>query len=170
MNRTYNFYPSGSGGCSPGSGVNNGNVMKIADNLQPNRTQTFGYDNLNRISTAQSAATSGADCWGQSFGYDAWANLLAENLTKCSGTQLSVGVNAQNRITNSGISYDAAGDMLTDGVNTYTYDAESRISTLNGAGASYFYDGNGQRTRKQLGSNTTDYVYANGQPIGERKS
>ena len=90
--------------------------MSIADNLQPNRTQAFSYDTVNRISTAQSAATSGADCWGQSFGYDAWANLLSETNTKCSATQMSLGVNSQNRITNSGISYDAAGDMLADGV------------------------------------------------------
>ncbi len=73
LNRTYNFYPSGSGGCSPGPAGNNGNAMSIADNLQPNRTQTFTYDSVNRISTAQSAATSGLDCWGQNFGYDAWA-------------------------------------------------------------------------------------------------
>lgn len=142
--------------------------MGIADNLQGNRTQTFGYDNLNRISTAQSAATSGTDCWGQSFGYDAWANLLAENVTKCSGTQLSVGVNSQNQITNSSISYDASGDMLTDGVNTYTYDAENRISTVNGTAATYTYDAEGQRVLKQTGGSTNEYVYFNGQPIAER--
>jgi YD repeat-containing protein len=168
LNRTYNFYTSGSAGCSTGSGGNNGNVMGIADNLQSNRTQSFTYDTLNRISTAQSAAMAGADCWGQSFGYDAWANLLAENVTKCSGTQLSVGVNSQNRITNSGISYDAAGDMLADGVNTYTYDAESRISTVNGAGAIYTYDANGRRVRKATGSAATEYIYStDGQVLSE---
>jgi RHS repeat-associated protein len=170
LNRTYNFYPSGSGGCSAGSGGNNGNVMTIADNLQANRTQTFGYDNLNRISTAQSAATSGPDCWGQSFGYDAWANLLTETVTKCSGTQLSVGVNSQNRITNSGITYDPSGDMLTDGVNTYTYDGENRISTVNGTGSTYTYDPEGQRVLKQTGGTTNEYVYFNSQPIAERSA
>jgi RHS repeat-associated protein len=169
LNRTNNFYPTPGTNCLPGSGGNNGNVMSIADNLQANRTQTFTYDFLNRISTAQSAATSGADCWGQSFGYDAWANLLAENVTKCSGTQLSVGVNSQNRITNSGISYDASGDMLTDGVNTYTYNADSQILTLNGSGATYTYDAQGNRVRKDVsGSASTEYVYFNGQVIAEK--
>jgi hypothetical protein len=32
------------------------------------RTQTYTYDPLNRLLTAQSAATSGADCSGQGFG------------------------------------------------------------------------------------------------------
>lgn len=119
---------------------------------------------------ASGQVTSGRDCWRQSFGYDAWGNLLAENVTKCSGTQLSVTVNAQNQITNSGISYDASGDMLTDGVNTYTYDAENRISTVNGTGAAYIYGPEGQRAMKQTGGGTTQYVYFHGQPIGERSS
>ena len=54
--------------------------------------------------------------------------------------------------------------------DTYTYDAESRIGTVNGTAATYFYQGDGQRTRKALGTNTTDYVYANGQPIAEQKA
>ena len=172
LNRTYNFYPTGNGGCTSGSGLNNGNVMKIADNLQPNRTQTFGYDSLNRVSTAQTQVTSGPDCWGQSFGYDAWANLLSATatLSGCTMTQLSVGVNTQNQINNSGFLYDAAGNLLTDGNNNYTYDAENRITTLNGTAATYTYDAEGQRVNKQTVSNTTGYVYSNGQPIAENAS
>jgi RHS repeat-associated protein len=170
LNRTYNFYPTGSGGCSPGSGGNDGNVMSIADNLQANRTQTFGYDNLNRISTAQSAATSGADCWGQSFGYDAWANLLAENVTKCAGTQLSIGVNSQNRITNSGFSYDASGDLLADGTNAYAYDAEGRINSFNSGAAKYAYDGNGRRVAKNVSGQISDYFYWNSNVVAEYSS
>jgi RHS repeat-associated protein len=169
LNRTYNFYSSGSGGCSPGSGGDNGNVMGIADNLQPNRTQTFGYDTLNRISTAQSAATSGADCWGQSFGYDAWANLLSATPTRsgCPMTQLNLSVNAQNRVTNTGFSYDATGDLFTDGINTYTYDAEGRISTVNGTGNTYTYDAEGNRVQKQAGGTTTDYFWSAGLVLAE---
>jgi RHS repeat-associated protein len=85
-------------------------------------------------------------------------------------TQLSLGVNTQNQITNSGFSYDASGNLLGDGSFTYTYDAESRISTLNGTGAAYFYDSDGQRVRKQVGNDTTEYVSFNGQPIAERKA
>jgi RHS repeat-associated protein len=169
LNRANNFYPTPGANCQPGSGGNNGNVMSIADKLQSNRTQTFAYDNLNRISTAQSTATSGADCWGQSFGYDAWANLLAETVTKCSGTQLSVGVNANNRITNTGFSYDGAGNLLTDGIRTYAYNAENQIITLNSSGATYTYDAQGNRVRKDVsGSPSTEYIHFNGQVIAEK--
>ena len=153
-------------------GKNNGNVTTITDNLAPGRTQTFTYDSLNRISTAQSAAPSGTDCWAQSFGYDAWANLLTESPTRagCPMTSLNLGVNTNNRITNTGFSYDAAGNLLADATNSYAYDAESHIKTLNGTGAAYTYDADGQRVYKQVGSDTTEYIYLNGEPLAERKA
>ncbi|MCI0349526.1 MAG: hypothetical protein L0Z53_08885, partial [Acidobacteriales bacterium] len=64
---------------------NNGNVFQITNNLNNNRTQTFTYDELNRITSAQSQANSGPDCWGESFGYDIWANLTSRTVTKCVG-------------------------------------------------------------------------------------
>ena len=151
------------------SGQNNGDVMSITDNLQSNRTQTFSYDSLNRLSTAQSNATSGSDCWAQQFGYDAWSNLLTATPTRsgCPMTQLNVGVNANNQITNSGFSYDAAGNLHTDGSHTYTYDAEDRLSQVdNGGTATYTYTGAGLRVQKQAG-NTTQYVFLGSQSIAE---
>ena len=59
--------------------------------------------------------------------------------------------NPQNNNRIDGYSYDAAGNLLSDGVNTYTYDAENRISTYRntgGATASYVYDAFGQRVEK----------------------
>jgi RHS repeat-associated protein len=130
------------------------------DSLQPNRTQNFTYDSLNRVATAQSQATSGPDCWGQSYGYDPWANLLSETTTRCSGTSFSVGVYANNRITNPGITYDAAGNMTSDAVHTYTYDAENRLTQVDGGStATYVYNGSGQRMAKTVGSTTTEYLY-----------
>ena len=43
-------------------------------------------------------------------------------------------------------SYDAPGNLLYDGVHTYTYDAEDRIVSVDsGTGANYVYDANGRR-------------------------
>ena len=62
----------------------NGNVWGITNYRDQTRNQTFTYDPLNRLSTAQNAGT---DCtqkmlnanqtkyWGNSYGYDAWGNL-----------------------------------------------------------------------------------------------
>ena len=105
--------------------TNNGNVASIANNINTARSQTYTYDALNRVSTAQTVATSGTYAWGLSFGYDAWANLLTATVTQGSAYTLSVAATGNNQL--SGYSYDAAGNMLNDGVNTYTYNAENQI-------------------------------------------
>ena len=72
------------------------------------------------------------------------------SVAKCSGPSLSVSVNTSNRITNTGFSYDAAGNNTADGSYTYTYDAENRITSA--AGVNYIYDGNDSRVIKSNGT------------------
>jgi hypothetical protein len=62
----------------PQSPGNNGQLSSIANRLDDGRTATVTYDALHRIATAQTRGTSGAGCWGQSFGYDRWANPLGK--------------------------------------------------------------------------------------------
>ena len=147
---------------SYGSG-NNGNIATQTNNATSGRTQTYTYDPLNRLLTAQSAATTGPDCWGQSFGNnatppslgdDALANLLAMNQTKCSPPSLSVSVDTHDHISSpTGYLYDSAGSMTIEpGLNSYAYDAENRMITASTASGlyCYTYDGNGLRVMKAL--------------------
>ena len=61
------------------------------------RNQTFTYDLLNRLTSAQNAGTNCAattstdktEYWGNSYGYDAWGNLTGKTVTKCSAENLS---------------------------------------------------------------------------------
>ena len=85
-----------------------------------------------------------------STGYDRYGNLLTINVTKCSAPALSISVNGNNRITNSGFTYDASGDETADGLYSYTWDAEGRMTS--GAGVTYTYDGGGQRVKKSSGT------------------
>src|SRR5208337_3856610 len=103
-----------------------------------------------RVSTAKSQATSGSDCWGQSFAYDRYANLTTISSTQCSAPILSLSVNTDNQITNSGFSYDAAGDLTGDGVNTYSWNAEAHLKSA--AGVTYTYDGDLRRVEKSSGT------------------
>ncbi len=129
------------------NGKNNGNVDAILNNRNHNRDQSFTYDELNRIKTAQSAATSGGDCWGLQYDFDIWANLLSATVTKCTETQLSQSVNTNNRLI--GLTCDASGNVTNDGSYSYTWDAESRMKS--GAGVNYTYDGEGRRAKKDNG-------------------
>jgi RHS repeat-associated protein len=158
----YDFH---AGNGTAGTGTDNGNVWGIANykDTTHGRDQTFTYDPLNRLSSAQNAGT---DCnvtilggkkkfWGNAYGYDAWDNLLSKSVTKCSAESLTVTADAQNRIHASGTDYqyDAAGNMTfnaTPPTQTYTYDQENRLTGA--AGYTYTYDGDGNRVRKSNGN------------------
>src|SRR6266481_1434272 len=144
----------------------NGNVFGITNNKDTTRNQTFAYDLLNRLTSAQNAGT---DCtqntlngktkfWGNSYSYDAWGNLLTKTPTNCSAEGLSLVSNIQNRADNGlpqvqNYQYDAAGNLTKDlsngGVN-YTYDQENRITGA--AGYTYIYDVDGNRVQKSTGT------------------
>jgi RHS repeat-associated protein len=146
------------------TGADNGNVFGITNykDTTHGRDQTFTYDALNRLVSAQNAGT---DCtakvlqnkteyWGNSYGYDAWGNLLQKSITKCGAENLIVTADAHNWIHASGTDYqyDAAGNMTYDataGLN-YTFDQENRITGA--AGYAYTYDGDGNRVRKSNGN------------------
>src|SRR6266481_4663756 len=133
---------------------NNGNVYGITNYKEATRNQSFTYDALNRLASAQNAGTNCAattangktEYWGNNYGYDAWGNLLNKTVTKCGAENLSITALANNQL--SGYTYDPAGNMTadpTDGV-ALVYDAESRIatSTKNGTTATYTYSADGQ--------------------------
>jgi RHS repeat-associated protein len=128
----------------------NGNVNVETNGRDNGRSATYTYDSLNRVSTAKSQATSGSDCWGQSFAYDRYANLTTISVTQCSAPILSLSVNTNDQITNSGFSYDASGDLTGDGVNSYSWNAEAHLKSA--AGVTYTYDGDLRRVEKSSGT------------------
>jgi RHS repeat-associated protein len=148
---------------------NNSNVFAILNNRDHSRDQTFTYDALNRLTSAQNAGT---DCtqhalngkteyWGNSYGYDAWGNLLQKTITKCGAESMSATADARNWIhapTGADYQYDAAGNMTYDASGQYySYDQENRIT---GAGGyTYTYDADGNRVKKANGSTGTLYWY-----------
>lgn len=66
--------------------------------------------------------------------------------------------NPQNNNRIDGLSYDASGNLLNDGVNTYTYDAESRITQVDGA-ENFVYDAEGRRVLNNIGSGEGGVLY-----------
>jgi RHS repeat-associated protein len=95
--------------------------------------------------------------WGNSYGYDAWGNLITKTPTKCSAENLSVSALNNNQL--SGYGYDAAGNMTHDATTNvnYSYDAENRIT--GGGSYTYIYDADGNRVEKSNGSTGTIYWY-----------
>jgi RHS repeat-associated protein len=153
----------------PVTSKNAGHVYGITNNLDTTRSQTFTYDQLNRIITAQTTsthATSPSHCWGETYNLDAWGKLNSiaattnSNYTGCTEESgFSTTADGNNHIPIFG--YDASGNTSTDGVVTnYVWDAESQLKSA--AGVTYTYDGAGRRVSK-VGSKL--YWYGSGGEI-----
>jgi RHS repeat-associated protein len=130
---------------------NAGHVFSITNNLNSARTQSFTYDQVNRITSAGTFATTGSYCWGYQYSYDdAWGNLTSQagwtpNYNGCTQTVMAaVTADGNNHI--SAFSYDAAGNATGETGFTYAWDAESQLKSA--GGVNYAYDGDGHRVAK----------------------
>ena len=144
---------------STGGYAPNNEILAANDSVNGNWVYT--YDDFNRLSTAV-ASNKGLGC---SWDYDRYGNRWHQNTYNGSCvTPTASFLGANNRI--DGRSYDSAGGLLNDGTHSYTYDAEERISQVdgtpgncNGASACYVYNAEGQRVRRLLSSGSLDYLY-----------
>jgi RHS repeat-associated protein len=146
--------------------ASNGNLLSYTDSVMG--TWNFGYDTLNRLTTAQNTATTSVStqfagmygCWT----YDGFGNRTAESwlTTACpSSLTPTAAYNGSNRMTwtsvnaaGSNMQYDGAGNVLFDGANSYAYDPEGRLcavrNTATGGPAytAYIYGADGTRVAK----------------------
>ncbi len=128
----------------------NGNVATANDNVNGN--WTYGYDDFNRLASSSKTGSS------YTYAYDRYGNRWQQNLISGTGNVSSLTFMGGNNRTD-GNSYDAAGNMLNDGLgHTFTYDAENRIIAV-GSNVTYAYDGAGRRIRKTVSGTSTDFLY-----------
>ncbi|MFC5472331.1 RHS repeat-associated core domain-containing protein [Paraherbaspirillum soli] len=156
------------------------------NNAPANYNQGYGYDNLDRLTSV--TGSSGAN--NQSFQYDAngnrtqatfggstYANTIAATRNRLNATSGPAPAKSN--------SYDAAGNLLSDGSISYTYSDRGRMVSATNAGNTVTYSHNGleQRVQKQgpaaiVATGSNSYVYdeadhligeydANGQVIEE---
>jgi RHS repeat-associated protein len=162
------FYPCDGGllSCSE----NNGNIRRETvrtPGLPGTVTQEYGYDNLNRLTSAKEPA-NGSN-WLRAFNYDGYGNMWVSSGSGVAvdpfTPQGSTWIDAStNRLQNAAlpIAYDNVGNQTTIGIFSSAYDAENRLktSTHNGITTTYTYDGEGRRVAKQVGGGTpTVYLY-----------
>lgn len=61
-------------------------------------------------------------------------------------------MNGKNQIAGAGFQYDAGGNVLTDSVNTYTWNAEGKMATVASSlygSETYAYNGDGKQVMKK---------------------
>lgn len=156
-----------------GTTNNNGQIRAVHYYTVPGtedltKTENFTYDPWKRLQAAQTTTVNGtAGTWSLQWSYDRLGNRLTQSLVggnvSIGQPQLVVDTNT-NRI--AGFGFDASGNMTSDGVNTYSYDAANRLTQVNAGAGSYTYFG-ALRIKKIVGSTTTAYVYSADRPIAE---
>ncbi len=113
--------------------------------------------------TMSSVATGGQSATHNlTFSYDRWGNMACQTNLQTNGPCPNWTFNTtSNQISTAGFTYDAAGNLTSDGVHTYQWDAEARLKSVdNGTTATYYYNALGQRVQKQPGSGLpADYRY-----------
>jgi YD repeat-containing protein len=143
----------------------NGNITNVNDNVNGQRTKSFGYDPLNRLTNATASGLYGAE----SYSYDALNNLRTR-LT--GGNTLTLDYDGTNRLVDveengsllTQYGYDAQGNrnsLASGGAATsYTFDAENQLLQVSGV-ESYAYDAAGRRVLKTdtTGNPTAYYLY-----------
>lgn len=106
--------------------------------------------------------------WSYTYAYDRYGNRWQQNLigTGGSGPQFSTTFDANNHVSDSTVSYDAAGNVMQDASNTYTYDSQnqmiSSLSRSSGVLTCYFYDAFGRRVQKTTGATSCGYPFVGG--------
>ena len=180
---------------TPTSTDNNGNILSQTVTVPTETrggmtydgftaTQTYTYDSLNRIKTAEETIP-GQTGWKQTYKYDRYGNrnfdygtnpLAPETTLPASQGTLPKVVNPEILTTNNRFKsdqdndsiddylYDASGNTTKDAPGrTFTYDAENKQTEVKDAQnvslGIYFYDGDGKRVKKIAGSEVTIFVY-----------
>jgi len=147
-----------------------------SDNDQVMGTWGFQYDTLSRLMAATDNETGNPNtnyCWG----YDAFGNRTIQagssapfqvgspscapaGTASYTGTWAHYSTANNNRLDNTsqavgGVTYDASGDVVNDGLNQYLYDGEGRICAVASTPVSgdtiltgYVYNASGERVSK----------------------
>lgn len=142
------------------NGVGTGTDYGLSTSISSSDPTDFPMGSFASTSSGSSLGGGGnGNTLSVTYSLDAWGNL------KQSGTFSFIQpFGSNNQIAAAGYTYDAAGNLTQDGLgNNYTYDAEGKMSSSNGA--VYTRDGLGQRVRKDLSSASTEYIFFDGRLI-----
>jgi RHS repeat-associated protein len=143
-------------GVTLGYSFDNANrITGISDSSNSALTWTYGYDLLDRLTSASTTAIT--DGWT----YDANGNQLTQTGTTPVTFMVSSTSNQLNATTGSLVrsySYDAAGHTDSYGTNNFTYNNRGRIESSTASSTDYLYNALGQMIEKSGTLGTTIFM------------
>ncbi len=128
------------------------------------RTDNYTYDALYRL-TGESIANDPQGVNGSiTYSYDAVGNRLNRTSSVGPVPSQSSSYDVNDRLASE--SYDNNGNTTTANGNSYVYDFENHLTSLNDGSVTYVYDGDGNRVAKTVGGVTTNYLVDTNNPTG----
>ncbi|AXQ09235.1 RHS repeat-associated core domain-containing protein [Xanthomonas oryzae] len=146
------------------------NANRLTSQTLPNQVQTvYTYNNANQM-TGLAWGKAGQTALGSlGYGYDSIGQLVAQTgthapqaLPPSSSGNVFDDNNRQTQASTVALSYDANGNLLSDGSRTYVWDDRDRLSQIQQGGttiASFSYDALGRRISRSEAGTTTNYLY-----------
>jgi RHS repeat-associated protein len=133
--------------------------QNITDPFNSLDTQNCSYthDDLSRIASVNCGAAL-----SQTFGYDAFGNITKAGNYNFNPTYNSA-TNRYASIPGVTVSYDTAGNLLSDGTHSYAWDAYGRPVTVDGVGLTY--DAFGRMVEQNRSGSYAEINYA---PTGDK--
>ena len=124
--------------------------LGIVDPFNAANTQncTYSYDDLARLASGN----CGSSVWAQTFSYDAFGNI-----TKSGSMQFQPGYTLNNQMM-TGATYDAIGDVLSDGLHSYTWNSDTRPTTIDTV--TITYDAFGRMVEQTSAGVSTEMEYS----------
>jgi RHS repeat-associated protein len=137
-------------------------ITKIVEDKSGSLQQSwnFGYDNDKRLISADASVAG-------KYGYtlDPVGNITSFKAPSGTSGAAYNAVNELTELSGTPYTYDADGNLIADGVRTYSWDAESRLIGIAQAGAhtNFAYDGMSRRveitTMTSGKASTIDYIW-----------
>ena len=168
---------------NPNGSLQQLNITKDDFNSGGIQTCNYLYDDLGRIGTPPNSSAYSVDCgpsfWRQTFTYDQFGNLTKTanpGITWQPGytTNSNQYVTPANCLTAGGTPcYDADGNLIRDGFNSYTWDVYGKMSSVRSgntaaacgsSGTCLTYDANENLVEKNVAGVYTEILYS---PVGK---
>ena len=117
----------------------------------------FGYNDRSEVTSASIMGWSPSPSTA-SYGYDDIGNLQFSSFNAATNAYTANGLNQYTSILCDSVTlceptYDTDGNMLSDGVLSFTYDAASRLKTVSSNGVTLvtnFYDAKSRRVKNNV--------------------
>lgn len=137
-----------------------GNVQTLTDAANANQTQTFGYDWLDRLTTAATSA-AGVGQYSHTYAYNVIGNITSYN-----GNAYTYGTkpHAVTGAFGNSYGYDAEGNQTSRTIAgtayTQSFDYDNRLLGVAGGSvsAAFLYDAEGNRVKGTVAGITTVYL------------